>query len=334
MADAHDNRTSWWGTTLKLGATATAIAAVAFGVAVLDVSAPGSVSHADITWLSGGFEQTNTEQFDEALQDLGHDEPRRYEMDGNTVFFSTTTSRKAPRQLMVDYQRELKRRGLNDRVYRRLDPDAEIERTETALTGGLIPLAISADHVALAGAVTDNRADDPDELLDNHDGVDEVSELLRGHRYIEMSRQPGSRHTSVVASWSDEAFDYSTLMSGDPAERPGYDDAVPACPGCQRLTRFADDNREETDRVELAYLGPRSIPETRTFYHRVLPRRGWNQKESQPGQPLKRWLDDTGLVDGQTDRWTRRGADLKLTFTTDPATGDTLTIASRTPEGS
>lgn len=319
---------SLWWTLLKLSGCGIVIAAIGFVITTFDLSGDISESKADVSWLSP-FKTSNTEGFDSALDNLGHGDAERYDLNGNTVFFSTNTTRKQPGQVMAEYQEEFRRQGLNDRVYADLDTDEEYERTQTALTGGLIPLAVTDDYVALGGVLTNNEASDSADLMANYDDADDVHELFRAHRYVEISREADSRHTSVIASWSDEDFDHRRMIPGDETSAQGYDSVVPPCPGCTRLSRFADDDPNRAERVEMSFIGPASIERTRTFYARALAEAGW-QRESlnQEFYDLEQWFR-FDIPDGETDQFRRGDDELTLTYRTDRPTGETITMASR-----
>lgn len=316
-------------TSVKLALCGTVIFAIAFAFAVMGTDGDVSESHADITWLSP-FERSNTESFNQALSRLGHDEPRRYDLNGNTVYFSTNTTHKMPLQVMVEYQEEFVRQGLNERIFVHLSDAERDERTTTALMGGLAPLAISDDYVVLAGVVTANGARDSAELLQNYADAEDRGDLFRAHRYIEISRGADSRHTSIVSSWSDEDFDYRRMIPGSDAQGQAFDSSVPACPGCTRLTRFADDDPRVTGQVDLAFIGPRSAEDTRAYYHRTLSQDGWQRQESTNTIAAIEDFFGVDAPEGQSDQFHRDGQQLTLIYLPDYRTGETLTLASRT----
>ena len=329
MAQSKDDATPLWWTAVKLVGCAAIIAAIGFAIAVVDISGSVSESHADISWHSP-FDRSNTERLTDALDNLGHDDAARYNLNGNTVFFSTETSRKSPRQVMAEYQEEFRRQGLNDRIYVNLSDEERSERLETALTGGIVPFAITDDKIAMRGVVTANQATDAEELSEIQQAADSRYEIFRGHRYIEISRPNHRRHTSIVATWSDEAFDFERMLPGSEAEGVAYDTTVPACPGCTRLSRFADDDPGGGDRVDLSFIGPRDIATTRQFYAQSLSRSGWQRQSlNEPLRGLERQLGSS-LTGAETDRFSRGSEELSLTFTTDERTGHTLTLASLT----
>ena len=314
-------------TAVKLTACGLVIATIGFAIAVLGTSGTVSESHADITWYSP-FERTNTESFVRALDNLGHDDVERYDLNGNAVFFSTNTSRKSPRQVMAEYQEEFRRQGLNDRIYTDLRADEDHERLQTQLTGGIAPFALTDHRIAMRGVVTANRATNAEELAELAGGVDHLHEAFRAHRYIEISQNPHSRHTSIVATWSDEAFDYEKMIPGSRTEGQGYDPRVPVCPRCTRLSRFADENPDTPSRTEMSFIGPQSVELTRQFYADTLGRKGWDRQPANDAlEPLESKLG-MPLSVGHTDRYHREDQEMTFTFLPDEASGETLTMVS------
>ena len=330
MNGSEDDTGSLLWTGVKLLGCGALIAAIGFAIAVLGTSGTVAESHADVAWLSP-FERSNTERFDTALEHLGHDEAQRFNLNGNTVYFSSNTSRKSPRQVMAEYQEEFRNQGLNDRIYVDLADEDAIHRAKTALTGGLVPFAISGEKIALRGVVTANNARSNEELAEAHRHADSLDELFRAHRFIEITRPSNSQNTSIIATWSDETFDFERMIPGSHATGQAFDATVPSCPGCTRLTRFADDNPNSSHRATLSFIGPRSLEETRTFYLRALAQDGWSRRDID--KPLHKLQDKFGIAidtQGTTDVFHRRGEQLTLSFTPDEQTGQTLTLASHT----
>lgn len=321
----------WWWAGLKLAGCGALIAAIGFAIAVVGTSGEVTESHADIAWLSS-FDRSNTERFDTALDHLGHPAPSRYDLNGNAVYFSAHTSRKRPHQVMAEYQEEFRRQGLNDRVYVDLDEQDRPDRLRTALTGGIVPFAITPERIAMRGVVTANEASNADELAQLHRVADNRHEAFRAHRYIEISRPADRRHTSIVATWSDESFDFEKMLPHARTGGQSFDATIPPCPRCTRVGRFADDERRTGQgRVQLSFLGPDTVDATRQFYARTLGSDGWQR---QPLDGDLRTVERTlgiSMADGNTDRYRRDRQELMLTFSTDDRTGQTLTVASSTP---
>ncbi|RAL22875.1 hypothetical protein DL240_08255 [Lujinxingia litoralis] len=311
---------------LKIGGGALTVLGIAAVAGVFTPTGEVASSHADVAWFSP-FERTNTERFSTALEKLGHPAPRRYDLNGNTVFFSTTTSLKTPEELLRDYQEEFVRQGVNDDVFTSSSPQHHEARLLNALKGGLSPIAISKNHIALAGVLTRNRADAPEALRDEFLKSENPHELFRAHRYIEISRDPSRRHTEITASWSDEAFDYRRMVPGNRIDQ-SFDAEVPSCPGCTRLSRFADDN-PGAHQVDMTFISPASTSELIAFYDRALPSRGWQLADS--GDAIARASELFELPSSAQTRRYRRADDLELTlvFEHDLRSGQNLIHASR-----
>ncbi len=323
MSSSPVSNTSLMWTASKLAGCAVVIAALAIGFSIFATSE----SQADIAWLSP-FERSSSERFDAALENLGHDEVERYDLDGNTVYFSTNSTYDSPRRAMVDYQEEFRRQGLNDRVYLDIVSDEFQARTETSLTGGLAPLAISDQHVTLGGVITANEAEDGDGLLENLADAHSAHDLFRGHRYIEITRERDQSRTTIVATWSDDDFDYQRMDPMADVGDQGYDSIVPPCPGCVRLSRFADDNPDRADRRTLSYSGPRSVDDTRRYYVQALAQQGWERESMDSALDRITPVVGLSLPEAVSDRYRRGDEQLLLTFTPDERTGDSLTLAS------
>ena len=314
-------------TALKLALCGAVICSIAFAVAVLGTTGTVTESHADITWFSP-FERSNTDRFTRSLETLGHRDHRRYDLNGNVVFFSATTSRKQPQQLMAEYQEEFRRQGLNDEIFVDLSPEQRIDRRNASLTGSIVPYLIDADRIVLRGVVPANNATDLEELAQVGDVAHNRHQLFKGHRHVEFLRPRGARRTEILASWSDENFDYSKMIPGSQATGHVFDEAVPACPGCIRLTRFADDNPDDIDRTEIVFAGPHNLEMTRHFYHDALQARGWQR--SPLNDALRPIEDHLGkpLTDAHSDRYLRDGQAMTLTLMPDEDSGMTLVFAS------
>lgn len=313
----------------KVGLCAVLIAAIGLAIGILGTDGTVNESHADIAWL-GSFERSNTDRMLTALDRLGHEEPARFNLNGNTIFFSDHTSRKTPRELMLEYQEEFRRQGLNDRVYHSMKSDEEDARNFTGLTGGLVPIAVSDNQVILAGVVTANRAKDSQGLIENVQNAQDYDKLFRGHRYIEMTRSHDSRHTSIVASFSDEAFEYERMTPGSTAAGQVYDEVVPPCPGCTRLTRFADDNPRTAERVDIAFIGPRTLDETRSFYVQTLFQQGWRPLGIDTSLREMEAHFEIPRPTGEALILSRGSKELTLAFLPDFETGETITFGTYT----
>lgn len=175
-------------TTLRLGLTGATVAGI--GWAFITLSPPKAdtpvqeqsliqESQADIFGMS--FAAPNrTQKFMESLERLGHEPPRAYDANGNSMFFSTAVTHKMPEQILREYQQEFVNQGLNSEIYTQspfalLGSDEESTRDrafkmlDAAMKGEMIPQIVSKDHVSIGGAnmhlPEDEFADKPEETF-------------------------------------------------------------------------------------------------------------------------------------------------------------------------
>ncbi len=309
--------------TLKLGFSGALIFAIA--AVFLVVSDDGEISEAqadlyDLQPLSihkhGDFERV--------IKDSGL-EPRPYDFNGNHVNFAVGESGLTPEQLLEHYQTRFERAGINSRVYEESmfglmgsdKPDATDELAETTsgfLSGEMVPLSITEDHVAMAGLLNAVDPDSPEfdefrEQLESqsneiHDpaqlaqyihnlserhlppssqiGGEIYEDSIDGFRYLEAHREPGSSYTTVVSSWSDGDFDANKISDPD-AHGVGADAEVPACIGCQRDNRLEALSDDEPF-VLNQFRSPFSTPdEITSFYDRAMTNRQWERVDVDQG---------------------------------------------------
>ena len=178
---------------LRIALTGAAMVGIAAGFLVLHPSEKeeGGLevesSRADIAWMTG-FEPSNTQRFAAALEQLGHEPPRVYDLNGNEVYFSTRTTRKRPEQLIREYQRAFVEQGLNSKEHlmtdralseQRFNPAVlgELnERAEAAMSGEILPASVSDDYLAMHGTIIENGPDQVDEV-DEQELAETVEEL-------------------------------------------------------------------------------------------------------------------------------------------------------------
>lgn len=239
-------------------------------------------SHADILDLDM-VKLSTSARFSRGLDRLDHPEPRTFELNGNMVHFSTRESRKRPEQLMLEYQEEFVRQGVNEKVW-----DAEAIREEPdqmmfqGMTGSVIPFQQNRNYARLGGVIPANGVDDPDDaakLESLAEGVERPRDLFKGHHSIEMFWDEQRRKSRVTASWSDD-FDYGKAVGdfrGD--ENASVDPDMPACPGCNRLKQLREVDGPGAYSSNI-YTGRRDRDQMLNFYRRVLPRRGWQETEA------------------------------------------------------
>lgn len=262
-------------------AAATLSLVVAASFAMLAQPADADAVIFDLSW----GERPNTARFVDVLQRMGHEEPRPFDLNGNRVFVTTARIAKSPKMVLRDYQHALRVEGLNRASFASPEAARSEEGQLTALTGGLVPTAVSDNYVAMGGVVPANDADDAHALAAL--AGDREIDRFKAFRSIEAFRQPGQRWTTVVATFSDEKFDYSRMVPGKERGDVSFDPTIPSCPGCVRLQRFAD--LSQTENVATIWSSPAPADEVLDFYRRALSQRGWALQES---------LDPTGAPAG------------------------------------
>lgn len=266
----------------KIACSIAVIWMVAFVITVFDGDGAISESQADIFDFSFG-QKPNQVRFNEALESMGHPEPQVFDLNGNIVNFSVNYRNERPVDVARRYQEQFVDRGLNDRVYNSLGPATSQDRLLTRLTGGITPIEVSPDRIVMAGMMTDNIALEPDDLWGDLMSTDEL-DLFRGHRWIEILRDPDASKTTVLASWSDD-FSYEKMLPEDGQRRAGttgrsFDPDVPACPGCTRIHHFADkqDPKGYRSNIFVTTMGQDQMID---FYRRAMSQRGWTLSETQ-----------------------------------------------------
>lgn len=114
-------------------------------------------SQADIFSMSFA-ERTSTQKFQAALDDLGHEKPRVYDYNGNTVLFSTNQMRGTLDEVFDEYMLEFAEEGVNPEVFvRNAERGTPLYKTmlEASVNGGVIPWVQRDDYMAMGGAVLD-----------------------------------------------------------------------------------------------------------------------------------------------------------------------------------
>lgn len=123
-------------------------------------------SQADVLWMTS-FERSSTQKFAGALESLGHEPPRAYNLNGNDVFFSTRTTHKTPAMLIEEYQRAFVEQELNSRMWMQsTDQFSRLrgseahkkryhERSEAAVNGEVLPAVVNDEYMSMTGMVFD-----------------------------------------------------------------------------------------------------------------------------------------------------------------------------------
>ena len=128
------------------------------------------------------------------------------------------------------------------------------------------------------GHMTTLLATDPATGERVHDA--NFEDVFGAHRYIEANWNPASSQTVITASWGDESFDLTKTLPQALQDKDltslAVDHTVPACIGCQRLTRFAT---EEGDKpyVKQLFVTPNHPAQIEDFYLKSLTARGWTK---------------------------------------------------------
>ncbi len=264
----------------KLGLAGATICAIAGIVAVYQPDGTIQDSQADILDLSM-IELSNSAKFASALDNLGHDDPQSFSINGNVVHFSVNYSRKHPRELFKDYQEEFVRQGLNDKVW--TDETARGTGNQMLLdgmTGGVVPtIRRGDDYYAMGGVLPANDADDEEGLLDlGRSQNSEHRKVFKGHHFVEMFWDREKLRSTVTASWSDENFDYLKMI-GAKNDDVDVDVEVPSCPSCSRISRVRDldPGRSYSSNI---YAGTKSQRELIDFYRTAMTQRGWLETEA------------------------------------------------------
>jgi hypothetical protein len=108
---------------------------------------------------------TSTQRFQKALDALGHETPRVYDYNGNTVMFSTNIIRGDMRKMFDMYMTEFANQGVNPSVFRlgaKPGTERHREMLEAAVTGGVIPWVAGDTYASMGGAVMERA--DPEDL--------------------------------------------------------------------------------------------------------------------------------------------------------------------------
>ncbi len=283
---------------LKIAAAALVIVGIAVAVVVTGPDGKVADSQADIYDLGLGFGRPGIQKrFGKALEQLGHDKPQAYDLDGNTIYFSVNYVDARPREVMRRYQEEFTLQGVNDRAYDDLDPDQADERLFTALSGGVVPQVISDDYITMGGMTMNGRATTPEEVIEQYNPTYDESQMFRGHRWVEMFWEPARHKTTVLASWSDDHFDYAKMVPGKANKGLSVDRDVPACPGCTRVNRMRDldHKRLYSSNIFVSTDSPKQLLQ---FYHRAMSARGWKRRRS--NAPLHQVQQMVGFAGNQT----------------------------------
>ena len=172
---------------LKLGASGIVLTGIAASIVLFspeqdpkndqEVSLTVKESNADLAWFSP-MNPGNTQRFAMALDELGHEPPRLYDLNNNEVYFSTRPVKgKNPREIMAEYQRKFVEVGINSKMHENPmtsyigsdNPEAKKrveELSQAAMDGEIMPAEISDTYMAMTGAlIREQQKFDPQTML-------------------------------------------------------------------------------------------------------------------------------------------------------------------------
>lgn len=293
---------------------------------------PVKEAEADIAAF-GFAPESQQKRFINAVQKLGFEKPRRYNWNGNDVWFSTTKTSEEPRQALERIQRTLVEEKVNDVSFDKPYPqdvitkenyvDVANERMpylQEMLGGGMAPIASTDDGFTLVGNSPKSKSKRHHDLLrDLRDGLrDDPKSLFGQMRYIDGMRESGG--TRMTAVWTAEPF------NTDKALNKGTDlnvnTAVPICAGCKRISRMVgEEGRYDATTVDAGFRDPKDV---HRFYHQALTGRGWATSHSSVYLEARRLsLGERGKL---LASYQREGEFLTLTIFRNETGGTTATV--------
>jgi hypothetical protein len=156
-------------------------------------------------------ERTSTQKFASALENLGHEAPRVYDYNGNTVYFSTReVMGKRPEEILQEYQHEFVVQGINSKQYlvpalaKELnDPDSQekpsedlMEMYEAAANGEILPQLVTSTHMSMGGA----------EYMHPSKGGAEVNQETMASRTAKLERYGDKFRAAYIACGKDANY--------------------------------------------------------------------------------------------------------------------------------
>lgn len=300
MSDSklHERLISGTWVVVKLMVAGAAIAAIGFGFVTFD-NPSGDVAEAEADVWDVFMNQTSKhEAFMKTLEKEGMEPPRQYDHNGNQVFFSYDTTRESPRQVMHRFQNAFAENDVNEIAHHTVREPIEpelVRDNETMLqgsaglnevfTGGLIPIELRRNRMAMVGVETNKGARDMEDLmLETELGRKSPEDYVGSIRYVDAFRQEGNLETTITAVWSDEHLDLSKFRSGSGAEGTVHpiEMEIPTCMRCTRVTRFSGTGQEQGFH-SILYRSEQSILDLVDFYDLHMERRGWQVDPSMHG---------------------------------------------------
>lgn len=295
-------------TSLKLLATLLATGSIGALVLVFNPSADIEPGQANIIATELG-PRSATARFADALTALGHPEPLVLDLNGNRIFASTTHFRASPQQVLQRYQAEFVRQHLNARAFNTLDVQTTLTRERAGFSGSVVPQKISPSHIIMSGADSRAKAWTPARLFGALDPNATPAKTFSAYRWVEIFQEPGSPTSTVLATWSDERFDYTKMMPTPPAQASlRVDPRVPVCPKCTLVNQLSDVGSPGTH-LTYVFTTTHSAHQLETFYRAKLGEQGWQLAETHAMIEALKDTFDTGLdgmeqLNFERDDWT------------------------------
>jgi hypothetical protein len=270
----------------KLALAGAIICAIGWSFVVYQPDGTVRESEADILDLSF-VELSEEARFARGLDELGHDEPQTFDINGNAVNFSINYSSKRPTQLAKEYQEELVYQGLNEKVWPLgttfgSDPDMAM----AAMTGSVVPLKIDDNSAVLGGVMPAGEVNEDNDFIKllESDNPDD-RRIFTGHRVIRMLWDKKKLRSTVTATWGSDEFDYRKMAGVTETSKRksrselNVDTEVPSCPGCSRLNRVRDldPSRNYSSNI---FSGPHDKAKSLDFYRKAMVSRGWRETDS------------------------------------------------------
>ena len=285
---------------LKIGFAGAIICAFAFALVIFD-SPSGEVSEAEADiWAFFASETTKHEDFVRTLQEEGMSPPREYDYHGNRVFFSYDTTRERPRQVMNRFEQAFKRNGVNKYVHgtaREPIHPTHVKDEDTLAqgwvglseiwTGGMVPVEVTRNRMAMVGLETPQGAETLDEVLvETGAGKIAVEDMVGAVRVLEANRDERSGQTTITAVWSDENLDLRKFRPDPRTRSEGgahpIEFQIPTCPRCVRVSRLSG-TEQEAGYHTILYRSQSSINEVLRFYENRMQDYGWRSDDSMRG---------------------------------------------------
>lgn len=151
--------------------------------AFLSLNPKGQVKDAEAdVWQFDMFRQSPNKRFARALEKLGHEPPRVYDNNGNTVFFATRTTRKRPDELVLEYQQAFVNEGVNREVHLST-PNQVVHaghqkqgefidtRKDDLLTGEVLPFNSTENYMMMGGGLMRGAPVNKEELSRQMDNM-------------------------------------------------------------------------------------------------------------------------------------------------------------------